>query len=69
MIWGARYLQEGMLSDWIRRTKPPIAGGACVLPQTPLKRYQTTFQPLLYGVGFTLLITLVLKETGPAEAA
>lgn len=31
-----------------------------------LTHYQTTFQPLLYGVGVAILLTFVLKETGPA---
>jgi hypothetical protein len=31
-----------------------------------LDHYQTTFTPLLYGVGLALVLTLFLKETGPA---
>jgi sugar phosphate permease len=31
-----------------------------------LAQYQTTFQPMLYGVGAAILLTLLLKETGPA---
>ena len=31
-----------------------------------LEHYQLTFQPLLYGVGLAIVLTLVLKETGPA---
>ncbi len=31
-----------------------------------LEHYQSAFQPLLYGVGLALLLTLLLKETGPA---
>jgi len=31
-----------------------------------LERYQMTFQPLLYGVALAILLTCVLKETGPA---
>jgi MFS family permease len=31
-----------------------------------LAHYQTAFEPLLYGVGLALLLTLFLKETGPA---
>jgi hypothetical protein len=31
-----------------------------------LGSYQTTFEPLLYGVGLAILLTLLLKETGPA---
>jgi MFS family permease len=36
------------------------------IQQTPLERYQTTFEPLLYGVALALVLTLALKETGPA---
>jgi MFS family permease len=28
--------------------------------------YQTAFEPLLYGVGLAMVLTLLLKETGPA---
>jgi hypothetical protein len=28
--------------------------------------WQATFAPLLYGVAFAILLTLLLKETGPA---
>ena len=31
-----------------------------------LEHYQMTFQPLLYGVGLAILLTFLLKETGPA---
>jgi MFS family permease len=31
-----------------------------------LEAYQVTFQPMLYGVGLAVLLTLILKETGPA---
>jgi MFS family permease len=30
-----------------------------------LAHYQETFQPLLYGVALAILLTLVLRETGP----
>ena len=30
-----------------------------------LGHYQSTFTPLLYGVGLAILLTLVLRETGP----
>jgi MFS family permease len=33
---------------------------------TPLQHYQQTFEPLLYGVALAIVLTLVLKETGPA---
>jgi hypothetical protein len=31
-----------------------------------LEAYQSTFGSLLYGVGLAILLTLLLKETGPA---
>ena len=31
-----------------------------------LEHYQTAFQPLLYGVALAIVLTLFLKETGPA---
>jgi Na+/melibiose symporter-like transporter len=31
-----------------------------------LKHYQAGFQPLLYGIGAALVLTCLLKETGPA---
>ena len=30
-----------------------------------IERYQMTFQPLLYGVALAILLTCVLKESGP----
>lgn len=30
-----------------------------------LEHYQTAFEPLLYGVGLAVVLTLLLKETGP----
>jgi sugar phosphate permease len=40
-----------------------VAGGA-----TEMERghYQAAFQPMLYGVGLAIVLTLLLKETGPA---
>jgi MFS family permease len=37
-------------------------GGA----QSPLESFQNTFQPLLYGVALSIVLTLVLRETGRA---
>jgi hypothetical protein len=34
--------------------------------QMKLEHYQTAFQPLLYGVAIAIILTLLLKETGPA---
>jgi hypothetical protein len=39
------------------------AGGA---ESMTLDHYQAAFLPLLYGVALALVLTLVLKETGPA---
>jgi len=39
------------------------SGGA---ERLDLHHYQVTFAPLLYGVGIAILLTLMLKETGPA---
>jgi sugar phosphate permease len=39
-----------------------VGGGA---PAT-LEHYQTTFEPLLYGVALSIVLTFLLKETGPA---
>lgn len=40
-----------------------VSGGAGTLT---LSHYQTTFEPLLYGVGLAILLTLLLRETGTA---
>jgi MFS family permease len=40
-----------------------ISGGAASMSEA---HYQSAFQPLLYGVGVAILLTLLLKETGPA---
>jgi MFS family permease len=40
-----------------------VSGGAS---RTSLDDYQTTFAPLLYGVGLAIVLTLLLKETGPS---
>jgi len=40
-----------------------VSGGA---GRMSLEHYQMAFQPLLYGVGLAILLTLLLKETGPA---
>ena len=34
-----------------------------------LEHYQTAFEPLLYGVALAIVLTLLLKETGPAALA
>jgi sugar phosphate permease len=40
-----------------------VSGGAS---QMTLEHYQTAFVVLLYGVGVAIVLTLLLKETGPA---
>jgi MFS family permease len=40
-----------------------VGGGA---PNMTLADYQTAFEPLLYGVGLAIVVTLFLRETGPA---
>ena len=43
-----------------------VAGGAA---EMDLGHYQAAFQPMLYGVGLAIVLTLLLKETGPAVGA
>jgi MFS family permease len=43
-----------------------VSGGAS---QMTLEHYQAGFEPLLYGVALAILLTLLLKETGPARRA
>jgi MFS family permease len=40
-----------------------VSGGAA---RMNLEHYQTAFEPLLYGVVLAIVLTLLLKETGPA---
>jgi MFS family permease len=56
----------GPVFGWILAA---IGGGAATL-----EHYQTAFQPLVYGIGLAIVLTLLLKETGsavqrPASAA
>jgi MFS family permease len=50
----------GPVFGWILRA---VAGGAGSMT---LEHYQTAFEPLLYGVGLAIVLTLLLKETGSA---
>jgi MFS family permease len=43
-----------------------LSGGAT---QMQLEHYQVAFEPLLYGVALAIVLTLILKETGPAVRA
>ncbi len=53
----------GPVFGWILQR---ASGGAA---QMKLQHYQSTFVPLLYGVAIAILLTLLLKETGPAVRA
>lgn len=50
----------GPVFAWILAT---LGGGASTFT---LNHYQTAFEPLLYGVVIAIILTLLLKETGPA---
>jgi MFS family permease len=50
----------GPVFGWVLVT---VSGGAAKMS---LDNYQTAFEPLLYGVGLAIVLTLFLKETGSA---
>jgi len=50
----------GPVFGWMLQS---ASGGA---DRMELQHFQSTFTPLLYGVALAILLTLVLKETGPA---
>jgi MFS family permease len=50
----------GPVFGWLLAT---VGGNAA---QFSMSHYQTTFQPMLYGVALAIVLTLLLKETGPA---
>ncbi|HMF95422.1 MAG TPA: MFS transporter [Vicinamibacterales bacterium] len=50
----------GPVFGWLLTT---VSGGATAMS---LEHYQTAFEPLLYGVGIAIVLTLVLRETGPS---
>jgi hypothetical protein len=50
----------GPVFGWILGS---VSGGAA---RMELHHYQSTFVPLLGGVGIAIILALVLKETGPA---
>lgn len=54
---------SALLGPVFARILMNVSGGATSMT---LEHYQTTFTPLLYGVGLALVLTLFLKETGPA---
>jgi hypothetical protein len=53
----------GPVFGWILRS---VSGGSAGMS---LEHYQTAFEPLLYGVGLAIVLTLFLKETGSAAGA
>jgi MFS family permease len=50
----------GPVFGWILHN---VSGGS---GQMELAHFQTTFEPLLHGVGIAIILTFLLKETGPA---
>jgi MFS family permease len=50
----------GPVFGWILQS---ASGGS---EQLELRHFQSTFSPLLFGVALAVLLTLLLKETGPA---
>jgi MFS family permease len=54
---------SALLGPVFGRLLHSISGGAS---RVTLENYQTTFQPLLLGVALAIVLTLFLKETGPA---
>jgi MFS family permease len=52
----------GPVFGWILLTVSADAEGRT------LEHYQAAFQPMLYGLGVAIVLTLLLKETGPAAA-
>jgi MFS family permease len=60
----------GFLNFSVTALLGPVFGGMLVSATNgnavDLEAYQSAFQPLLYGVGLAIVLTLLLKETGPA---
>jgi MFS family permease len=54
---------SALLGPVFARLLTAAGGGAASLS---LEHYQMTFQPMLYGVALAVLLTFLLKETGPA---
>jgi hypothetical protein len=50
----------GPVFGWILRS---VSGGAA---RMELEHYQAAFSSLLYGVGIAVVLTFLLRETGPA---
>src|SRR5215204_2065400 len=54
---------SALLGPVFGRILQSVSGGG---GRMELQHFQTTFTPLLFGVAFAVLLTLILKETGPA---
>jgi sugar phosphate permease len=54
---------SALLGPVFGRILSTVSGGA---ERMTLEHYQTGFEPLLYGIGLAIVLTLFLKETGPA---
>ena len=52
----------GPVFGWILVTVSADAEGRT------LEHYQAAFQPMLYGIALAIVLTLLLKETGPAAS-
>jgi hypothetical protein len=53
---------SALLGHFLGRLLERVSAGGQMEPQ----HYQITFQPLLYGVALAIVLTIFLKETGPA---
>lgn len=56
---------SALLGPVFARYLARVSGGA---ERMSLEHYQTAFAPLLYGVALALVLTLLLRETGPAAS-
>ncbi|HKR15428.1 MAG TPA: MFS transporter, partial [Pyrinomonadaceae bacterium] len=54
---------SALLGPVFGRILQSVSDGA---PRMELQHFQTTFTPLLYGVALAIVLTMLLKETGPA---
>jgi MFS family permease len=54
---------SALLGPVFGRLLASAGGGAATFS---MEHYQSTFQPMLYGVALAFGLTLLLKETGPA---